>query len=200
MLLSYFKIAIRHLFKHKSFSLINISGLAIGMTCSMFILFWVADELSYDRFHHDRDRIYRVNLRLVEHDIKAAVSCVPLAEAIRHELRGVEDVLRLSTYNNDMFQVDDKTFEETRIYFADSNFFRFFTFQFVEGDPSSALSNPENIVLTEQEAIKYFGTVHNVVGKTIHTRNTGIRNSLCQACLKIFHRIRIFSLILSSLC
>ncbi|MGC3944145.1 MAG: ABC transporter permease [Chryseolinea sp.] len=166
MLLSYLKIAIRNLVRYKSFSFINIAGLAIGISCTLFISFWVQDELSYDSFHADADRMYRVNSHLSESDIKAAVTCPPLAEAVKREMPGVEDAIRISMPYKALIQAGDRKFEESRIYYADANFFHFFSFELLKGDPHLALAIPENIVLSEAMAMKYFGTI-DVLGRTI---------------------------------
>lgn len=170
MLLNYLKIAIRNLVRYKSFSFINIAGLAIGISCTLFIALWVQDELNYDAFHADGDRMYRVNSHLSESDIKAAVTCPPLAEAMKQEITGVEDAIRISMRYEALMQVGDRKFEESRIYYADANFFRFFSFELVKGDSDQALAVLENIVLSEAMAIKYFGTI-DVLGRTIRKVN-----------------------------
>jgi len=170
MVFNYIKIAVRYLIKHKGFSFINIAGLAIGMTCSLFILLWVQDELSFDKFQRDVDRMYRVNIHLPDMDVKAAVSDAPMAEAAQQEIPEIQQAIRLSMNNNDLMQVGDKVFEESGIVFADSNFLSFFTFPLIEGDPKTALDRPASILLTEQMAIKYFGTT-KVVGQTIQKSN-----------------------------
>jgi putative ABC transport system permease protein len=154
MLLSYLKIATRNLVRYKSFSFINIAGLAIGISCTLFIALWVQDELSYDACHADAERIYRVNSHLSEADIKAAVTCPPLAEAMKQEIPAIEEVIRISMPYEALMQAGERKFEESRIYYADPNFFRFFSFELVKGDPDQALAAPENIVLSEAMAMK----------------------------------------------
>lgn len=170
MLKNYLLIAFRHLVKHKGFSVINILGLAVGMACSLFILLWVRDELSFDRFHDHASRTYRVNLNLLDNDIKAAVVCAPLAQTAQQQIPAVEQAIRLNLFNADLLQVEDRVFDEQRICYADSNFFDFFTFPLIEGDPKKALAMPESIVLTREMAIKYFGST-NILGKTIRKSN-----------------------------
>lgn len=166
MLLNYLKIAIRNLVRYKGFSFINIAGLAIGISCALFIALWVQDELSYDAFHADADRMYRVNSHLAASDTKAAVTSPALAEAIKQEIPGIDDAIRISMPFNSLMQAGDRKFEESRIHYADANFFRFFSFELVKGDPDQALAVPENIVLSEAMAMKYFGTI-DVLGNTI---------------------------------
>jgi putative ABC transport system permease protein len=158
MISNYIKVAIRNLLRQKAFSFINIFGLALGISCTALIGMWVNDELSYDRFHDDYDHIYRVTATLPELKIHAAVSSAPLALAIKNEIPEVADAVRTTEPKRDLMQVGDARFEEKGIIFADSNFFKVFTFAFVKGDRESALLNPDGIVITEAMARKYFGT------------------------------------------
>ncbi|MGC1243286.1 MAG: ABC transporter permease [Chryseosolibacter sp.] len=166
MLKNYLKVAIRNLLRQKGFSFINIFGLALGISCTALIGMWVNDELSYDRFHKGYDRIYRITATLPEMKVHAAVSSAPLALAIRNEITGVDEAVRISNLNRDLIQVGDIKFEEKGVIYADSNFFRVFTFPFIKGDSERALQNPEGIVITEEMAMKYFGST-DVLGKTI---------------------------------
>lgn len=166
MLRNYIKIAFRNLFRHKGYSFINIFGLSIGMGCSILILLWVQNELSYDRFHPNPDKLYRVTAELVNMNIKAAVTPAPFGPAIQKEYPEIKSMVRISTNGGGLFQVDDKMFEESNVWFADSNFFQVFNFKFKEGDIRTALHKPESIVITEAMAKKYFGT-ENALGKVI---------------------------------
>ena len=170
MLSNYIKVAIRNLLRQKGFSFINIFGLALGISCTALIGMWVNDELSYDRFHHDFDRIYRITATLPEMKVHAAVSSAPLALAFKTEIPEVEDAVRISELIRDLVQVGDVKFEEKGIIYADSNFFRMFNFPFIKGDKENALLNPEGIVITEEMAMKYFGTT-DVIEKTIRKNN-----------------------------
>lgn len=131
---------------------------------------WVNDELSYDRFHKDHERIYRITATLPELKVHAAVSSAPLAPVFKNEIPEIEEAVRISGINRDLIQVGDVKFEEDGIIFADSNFFRVFTFPFVKGDAATALQNPEGIVITEEMAMKYFGST-DVLEKTIRKNN-----------------------------
>ncbi|HEX6892892.1 MAG TPA: ABC transporter permease, partial [Chryseolinea sp.] len=170
MLSNYIKVAIRNLLRQKGFSFINIFGLALGISCTALIGMWVNDELSYDRFHHDFDQIYRITATLPEMKVHAAVSSAPMAFAFNTEIPEVEDAVRISEYRRDLVQVGDVKFEEKGIIYADSNFFKMFNFPFVKGDKENALLNPEGIVITEEMAMKYFGTTE-VLEKTIRKNN-----------------------------
>ena len=166
MLRNYFKIAFRNLLRHKGFSFINIAGLSIGMVCSILILLWVQDELSYDRFHKKVDTTYRITASLAELNIHAAVTPSPLAEAAMNEVPEIKNAVRISSYHSDLLQVEDRMFEEKNILYADSNFLKFFNFPLVEGNLETALDHPEGILITEAMARKYFGD-SGAMGKII---------------------------------
>jgi predicted permease len=166
MFRNYIKVAIRNLLRQKGFSFINILGLALGITCTALIGMWVNDELSYDRFHTGFDRMYRITATLPELKVHAAVSSAPLAMALKNEIPEVEEAVRITDPKRDLVQVGDVKFEEKGVMYADSNFFRVFTFPFIKGDSEQALQNPEGIVITEEMAMKYFGST-DVLEKTI---------------------------------
>ena len=166
MLRNYIKIAFRNLLRHKAYSFINVTGLAIGMACSILIMLWVQDELGYDRFHKNADNIYRITAVLAELDIKAAVSPTPVAQAFKSEVPEIINAVRLSGFNTDFLQVGEKLFEEKKILYADSNFLQFFSFPLIEGDPATAMNHPEGILITQEMAKKYFGN-EPALGKTL---------------------------------
>jgi putative ABC transport system permease protein len=164
---SYFKIAWRNLFRQKVFSFINIFGLAIGMACSILILLWVQDELSYDRFHAQANRLYRITCTTP--DIKAAVSTAPMAAALKAQLPEVKNTVRLSSSTH-FFGVGDRKFEEKRVFFADATFLEMFSFPLLKGDPKTALQRPDGILITEAMARKYFGKA-DALGQVIRKDN-----------------------------
>lgn len=166
MLKNYLKIALRNLLRQKAFSFINIAGLAIGMACSILILLWVQDELSYDRFHAKGDNIYRVTSILADLDVHAAVTSSPMAHAMLTEIPEVRNAVRVSPHRGDLLQVGDRVFEEKEILYVDSTFLKVFSFPLVAGNPETALYNPEGILITEEMARKYFGD-EDPLGKTI---------------------------------
>ncbi|PIQ21624.1 MAG: hypothetical protein COW65_07970 [Cytophagales bacterium CG18_big_fil_WC_8_21_14_2_50_42_9] len=164
---SYFKIAWRNLFRQKAFSFINILGLAIGLACSILILLWVQDELSYDRFHAQADNLYR--LTCTTPDIKAAVSTAPMAAALKAQLPEVKNAVRLSSSTN-VFSVGTRKFAEKRVFFADSTFLELFSFPLLQGDPQTALQRPDGILITAAMAEKYFGKAE-ALGQIIRKDN-----------------------------
>lgn len=160
MLKNYFVIAIRNILKHKFFSAINIFGMTIGIAACLLIFLHVTDELSYDRFHANGDRIYQIGLhaKIAGQNIRTANTCPPLAEALVEEVPGVESSTRLLRYfGQQVVRYEDKSFSEERLFYADSNFFSFFTFKLLEGEPNTALQEPNTVVLTQSMAKKYFG-------------------------------------------
>jgi putative ABC transport system permease protein len=172
MLKNYFKVALRNIRKHKFYSAINILGLAAGVTSCLFIILYISDELSYDKFHAGAENIYRIGLegKIGDQEIRTASSCPPLASAMAKEIPGVESSIRVSPRGNSVFKYEDKSFTEEQIVYTDSNFFEFFSFRLIEGDPATALKEPNSIVLTERIAKKYFDK-GSAIGKLITVGN-----------------------------
>ncbi len=168
MLFNYLKTAIRNLVRHKAFSLINISGLAIGMACSIFILLWVRDELSYDQFHEKADRIYRMTCNAG--DFKAAVSPAGFSADLKSRLPEIKNLTRISKPQSALFSSSDHKFQEKNIIYADSNVFELFNFPLVRGDVKTALDKPDGILITADMARKYFGD-EDPIGKIIRKDN-----------------------------
>jgi putative ABC transport system permease protein len=167
MLKNYFKIAYRNLLRQKGYSFINIFGLATGMACSILILLWVQDELSYDRFHANAENVYRITVEV--NDLKAAISPAPLGRALEAGMPEVKKTTRVKEAES-LFEAGGKKFQEKQVFYADSTFFDLFSFPFLQGDPSTALTNSNGLLLTESTARKYFGD-ENPVGKTIRKSN-----------------------------
>ena len=159
MFRNYFKVAYRNLIRQKFYTVINVSGLGIGIAVSLLIAFFVIDELSYDKFHKDSDRIYQIYLKamLQGKPIEGANTCAPIASASKEELAGVEDAIRINIWRDIVFRNEDKIYTEEKLLLADSNFFSFFTFELLEGNPDNILNKPNQIILTENTALKYFG-------------------------------------------
>jgi len=171
MFKNYFKIALRQIKRQKVYSFINISGLAIGMTCCVLILLWVQDELSYDKFHENADHIYRV-IKIWRKGETAhyATTPAPLAQALKEEFPEIYNSARFDPAGQMIVAYDKTTFYEINGAYADPSFFELFSFPFVKGDPKTALSNPSSIVITENMADKYFG-VEDAIGKTLRINN-----------------------------
>ncbi|MGD8779741.1 MAG: ABC transporter permease [Ignavibacteria bacterium] len=166
MFQNYLKIAIRSIKKHKAFSAINILGLAIGMASCFLILLWVQDELSYDKFHKNADNLFI--LTIFNGEFTAAASPWALVSTLKKDfpefLKGTRYVegTRNVRYN-------EKKFYE-KIALADEDFLEMFSFKFIKGNPKTALSNINSILITEEIAVKYFGD-EDPIGKTIAVDN-----------------------------
>lgn len=169
MLKNYLKIAWRNLIKSKSFSILNILGLSTGMACSILILLWVQNEVSYDQFHTDSERTYRFIVS--SGDFKTAVSSAGMAPDLRDELSEIESVVRITKFENVLFNVDDAVYEENNFMYVDDNFLSFFDFPLVQGEKRTVLKDPNTIVLTESMAKKYFGE-QDALGKNIKLNNS----------------------------
>lgn len=158
MWLNYFKVALRNMQRQKFYSFINIFGLTVGMATALMILLYISDEVSYDRFHKDADRIYRLGItgRLADQDFNMATCAEPMARTLVEEVPEVEAAVRIRPVNQVIVQYEDKAFTEDWVLLADSNFFSFFTFPLIEGTPDEVLKGPNKIVLTESAARKYF--------------------------------------------
>jgi putative ABC transport system permease protein len=170
---NYFKVAIRNILKHKFFSAINILGMTIGIASCLLIILYISDELSYDRMHTNADRIYQVGLhgKIAGQDIRTANTCPPMADGLVRDIPEVEAATRISpAFGNPTVKFNDKIFTEERVMFVDSNFFEFFTFKLLEGDPKTVLKEPNTMVLTQSIAKKYFGD-ESAVGKILVVGN-----------------------------
>jgi putative ABC transport system permease protein len=155
--------------RHKVFSLINISGLAIGLASAILILLYVQDELSYDRFHEDHERIFRVGLEATNqgNDIRVAVSAVPLAPVLSSAYPEVEASTRLFTFvGESIVKHGESIFIEEQFYYADEGFFRVFNQEMLSGEAERALTLTNTVVITEEMAEKYFGP-EDPMGKII---------------------------------
>lgn len=168
MLRNYLKLALRNLSRQKAFSFINITGLAIGLACSMIILLWVRDEVSFDRFHPSAANMYRLVANAG--DLQVAITPSPVGPALRDEFPEVTDAVRLMPINSLMAEANDIKFEEQHAFYADSNFFQVFHFPLLQGDAATALDETTGLVVTEAFAKKYYGTT-DVMGKTFHLLN-----------------------------
>ncbi len=159
MFRNYFKVGVRNLVRHKFFSFVNILGMTIGITACMFIFLFINHELSYDTFHKNYDRIYQVGLhgKIGEQEVYTSNTCPPMSAALVSEFPEIEDATRLANFAGQAFiKFEDQTFVEEKVFYADSNFFQFFSFELIEGDKNEALREPNSIVLTTTLADKYF--------------------------------------------
>jgi putative ABC transport system permease protein len=170
MFSNYLKIAWRNLLKNKTFSLINIIGLASGLACFILITLYITDELSYDRYHEKADRIYRINsdIRFGGTALNMAVSADPMGATLKKDYPQVEQFTRIyASEGSKLFKKDNVFITEERVAYADSTLFDVFTFPAVAGNTKTALNEPNTVVITEATAKKYFGSVDAAMGKTM---------------------------------
>ncbi len=158
MFKNYIKIAWRNLFRNKGFSITNLLGLTIGMTCTMLILFWVKDELSYNKFHSNYRNIYQV---IANRDFKNQVftdrnMVLPLASSLQATYPQIKNAV-VTTYNEKQVLASGETKLTKSGFIASDHFFDMFSWKYLKGDPSSAIKDPSSIILTESAAKAFFG-------------------------------------------
>ncbi len=172
MLKNFVKTALRNLFKHKGYSLINIAGLAIGMATCILILMFVVDELSYDSYNEHADRIYRVAMDAYYggRDFNLAVAAAPMAQTMLNDYPEVEAATRFRQRGAFIFKYEDNTFRERDVVYADPALFEVFTIPLLKGDPETALKDPKTLILSRKTAEKYFRD-EEPVGKTLKLNN-----------------------------
>ncbi|MES1221060.1 MAG: ABC transporter permease [Bacteroidota bacterium] len=172
MIKNYFKIAWRNLFRNKAFAFTNLLGLTIGMTCTLFILLWVQDELGYDKFHKNYDNTYKV---IANRDFNNQIftdpnMVLPLAKTIEAEIPEVKNATVI-TYPQDLIMANGDTKVKKTGYFVNEKFFDVFTWKFLQGSAATALNDPNNIVLTRSAAKVFFGNA-DPINKILRIDNT----------------------------
>jgi len=169
MLRNYLQIALRNIIRQKGYSLINISGLAIGIMSCLLIVMYVVDEFSYDRFHEKGDRIYRLFFNYTSPNGESfdhAIGPYRLADELSDRYPEIEEAVRLSFTSPMTLRYEEIEFVEDNVMLADSNVFKLFSFEILRGDPSSALIEPFTCMVSDEVAEKFFGT-DNPVGKSL---------------------------------
>jgi putative ABC transport system permease protein len=169
MFRNFISIAFRILLRHRVYSLINIVGLAVGLTSAILILLYVQDELSYDRGHENYERIFRLGLHATNqgNEFILPLSCVPLAPALVRDYPEVAAATRFFSFvGESTVKYGENSFLESRFFYADPDFFRVFTKGLLKGDPASVLARANTVVISDEMARKYFGD-EDPVGKII---------------------------------
>lgn len=167
MVKNYLKITLRNIKKHKAYSLINITGLAIGMACCILIVLFIRDEQSYDKHHQDLNRLYRVTMHYKGNwEVDFAYVGPPVGPILKRDFPQVEQAARLQRIYRPVVRHGQKMFYENRGFWAENEIFKILTFTFLEGDPASALARPNTLALSENTAKKYFGS-ENPIGKIL---------------------------------
>ncbi|MGC4035859.1 MAG: ABC transporter permease [Chitinophagaceae bacterium] len=172
MIKNYFKIAWRNLFRNKGFAFTNLLGLTIGMTCTIFILLWVQDELGYDKFHKNYDHTYKViaNRNFNNQVFTDPNMVLPLAKTIQAEIPEVKNATVI-TYPQDVIFTSGETKLKKSGYVVNEKFFDVFTWKFLQGSATTALNDPSSIVLTRAMAKAFFGNA-DPINKVLRVDNS----------------------------
>jgi putative ABC transport system permease protein len=175
MFRNYIKTAFRNLLKNKGFTAINILGLALGLATCLLIVFYVFDELSYDKYNVNADRIYRLNndIKFGGNENSYAVAPAPAAAALKSDFPEIEQVTRLRNQGGNQVKKGNQNILENAMIYADQSLFKVFTLPMISGDPNTALKDPHTVVITEKMAEKYFNTA-NAVGKVLTFNDTAL--------------------------
>ncbi len=173
MLKNYLKTAIRNLWKNKVFSAINVIGLAAGLAVFLMIVLFVTDELNYDKFNKNADRIYRLDAEIYFNNtlFDAAVSPEPLAATLVKDFPQVEQMVRFNSAGDILVKKNNQNIQDRRAVYADSTLFKVFTLPMIEGDPATALNEPNSMVIDESAAKRYFNRT-DVIGQTLYINNS----------------------------
>jgi len=173
MLRNYIKIAWRNLIKNRTYSIINITGLAIGFSCFLLISLYVLDEISFDTYNQQAENIYRVNsdIRFGGVEMHTALTSDMMGQLLKKDYPQIEAYTRIyASSGSKLVKKDNAFINENKVANVDSTFFDVFTFPAIEGNTKTALDGPNTVVITESTAKKYFGNTH-VLGKTIETND-----------------------------
>ena len=175
MIKNYIKIALRNIRRNKSYAFINVAGLSLGIACSIVIFILVSYHLSFDTFHKNKDRIYRIVTEWHDEEVgHSPAAPSPVGKAFRTEYTFAEKTSRVIEYENALIAIagsaDKKFKEENGVAYTEAEFFDIFDYPLVKGDKNSFLKNPNSAAITEKLAKKYFGA-EDPMGKTIRVNN-----------------------------
>ncbi|MCK0177668.1 ABC transporter permease [Flavobacteriaceae bacterium S0862] len=172
MIKNYIKIAWRNLLKNKGFTAINIVGLSLGIGCFIVIAMFVSDELSYDQYHENAERIYRINsdIQFGGTDLSMAVSADPMGETLKNDYPEVEEYMRFyASGGSKLIKKGSEYINERLVAHADSTLFNVFTLPAIVGNTKTALNEPNTVVISETAAIRYFGSAEKAIGEFLDT-------------------------------
>ncbi len=178
MLQNYILTTLRNFSKYKVYSSINIIGLVIGITSSILIFLFVQNELSYDKFYPDHEKIYRLidNLRFEDNFKPSPILPSPWSHVLMDEIPEVEEVVRIDrAWTKRVLSSDNKKFFEDKFFWVDKNMINFFGYKLINGNPDNVLEAPYSMVITKEKAIKYFGSV-DVIGEKLQLDNADYYN------------------------
>ena len=159
MIKNLLKTAIRHIRKYVGYSILNIAGLTLGISSALFLIIYVSDEVSYDRYHENASRIYRVSSKITETDDQFTwvVAQIPMGPQVVQDYPEVKSYVRFINMPRALYKFEDKEYVEENFFYVDSTLFDIFTYRVIRGEVKSAIRDPKKIVLTETAAARYFG-------------------------------------------
>ncbi|MEO6285620.1 MAG: ABC transporter permease [Dyadobacter sp.] len=172
MIQNYFKIALRNLVKSKTFSGINVLGLALGMACSLLIMLWIKDELSIDAFHANKQQLYRIYMReYFSGKVQGVVwTPGPLAAELKKSVPEIEMTTPYEWVSSETFSLGDKIHKQ-QTNAASADFFKMFTYKLLQGTPAAALKDPNSLAISRSMAENFFGSPEAAIGKAIRFNN-----------------------------
>jgi putative ABC transport system permease protein len=167
------KTAVRHIIKHYGYSILNVLGLTIGISSALFLIIYVSDEISYDRYHKNADRIYRVASKISEPDDQFTwiVAQIPFGPQVVKDYPEVEASVRFINMPRALYKYGENEFNEENFYYVDSTLFNIFSYAVIKGDVNAAITQPSKIALTEKIAARYFGKT-DPIGKILTSGTT----------------------------
>jgi putative ABC transport system permease protein len=173
MIINYLVIAWRNILKNKTYSFINIAGLGIGLAAFWLIVMYIADELSYDQYHENANRVYRIvqYASWEDNSLKLAPTSAPFAPALKAAFPEIEETVRIDPEGGGIINFREKNINAGDIIFADKSFFKLFTCQFLVGDAAHALAKPNSIVISETLAKKLFDSPERAINQTVYFEN-----------------------------
>jgi putative ABC transport system permease protein len=201
MIKNFFLITVRNISRHKGFTFINVTGLAVGLASSLLILLWIQDELSFEKYNLKADNIYRVEEDQFYSGERYHVTVTPSVSGPvwKEKIPEIKEQTRLNLWMpRILFRQNDKVFFESSIIAADSGFLKIFTLPLLKGDPATALNSPHSIILSEKLARKYFGEA-DPLGKTLTLENkysfmvTGVIKNLPKNSMFVFEGVIPFT-------
>jgi len=172
MLRNYLKTALRNLLRNPLYTLINIVGLTIGITCSLLILIFIKHEFSFDRFHENKDNLHRVVFEMVTPEGRtiSPQMTAPVGPYMVEAFPEVVRSVRFSFREDGYFSYQEKAYREEGLFYADSSLFQMFSFELLSGDPNTALAEPYSVVLSKETAMRIFGE-NDPLGETVRWNN-----------------------------
>ena len=177
MIKTYIKTAWRNILKNKSATIINITGLSLGMAAAILIMLWVQNEMNFDNYHPNAGNIYYIEMGESASGAKYGGTPYPLATTLKKEIAGISETTQFMPgygFNSPVLNINEKFFREKSLVYVGRNWFDFFHYDFISGNAAAFNGNPNSIILTASLAKKYYGN-EPAVGKMIHIDSSDYR-------------------------